>query len=131
MSYRERNVLPIGNSTWTCRTLQVFDLSLFLCLCFLIFFIFFYFSYYLVIFLISSFLFSSYASVILRIFAPTLRFLFLSPLIMKKEAVNCCFCCWFRCCSNKYNNYLLVIRPVTFVRKYANSEMQALRVLKI
>ena len=53
------------------------------------------FSYYLVILFISSFPFTSYASVILRIFPPPLRFL--SPLIMKKEltsfVVCCCFCC--------------------------------------
>ena len=56
-------------------------------------------------FLFFSFLFTSYASVIYRIFPPLFRFL--SPLIMKNEVtpfvVSCCFCCWFRFFSNKYN----------------------------
>ena len=60
-------------------------------------------------------------------FPPPLRFL--SPLIMKKEvtsfAVSCCFCCWFRCFSNKF------VRLVIVVLKYTNLEMKTLWILKM
>ena len=67
------------------------------------FLIYFPFSYYSVIFFISSFLFTSYPPVMLRIVRTPFRFLILSPLTIKKEVVSCCFCCRFRCCWNKYN----------------------------
>ena len=110
MSNSKRNFLPTGNSTWTDRTLQVFDFVYYfyfsvvlksLSMPLLILFIYFPFSYYLVILFIFSFLFSSYAPVILQIFPTPFRSLILSPLTMKKEVVCCCFCCRFRCCANK------------------------------
>ena len=94
--------------------------------------LFFSFSCYLVIFLISSFLFAPYAPVILRIFPPPFRVMFLPPLILKKKVVSCCFCRWFRCRSNKMMAGLVKFtRPAIIGRKYANSKMQALWVLKM
>ena len=65
----------------------------------------FYFSFFL---LISKFLYFLISIHLIRTrnianFPPPFRFLFLSPLTLKKEVVSCCFCCRFRCCLNKYN----------------------------
>ena len=91
--------------------------------------LFFSFSCYLVIFLISSFLFAPYAPVILRIFPPPFRVTFLPPLFLKKKVVSCCFCRWFRCRLTA--GLLKFTRTAVIVRKYANSKMQALWVLKM